>query len=232
MLVFRTAALALTFVAFGGAALAADVRPADVRPAAPTATFAPANGLYLHIGPAALAYDESATMEMPVGTPFPGAGISVKWDATIAAEIGYFVTPNFAISFTGGFPPTATVVGGGTAAALGTMGHATYGPSTLTAHYHFTQFGSVQPYVGGGLVMSYVFSEKDGAVSRLNVENSFGWAIQAGVDVMINANWGLFVDVKKAFLKTDATGFIGATPIKAEITLDPTVYHAGLTYRF
>jgi outer membrane protein len=59
-----------------------------------------------------------------------------------------------------------------------------------------------------------------------------GVAFQVGADYMITDNWGVFVDVKKAILRTEATGFLGPAPIRADVKLDPLVLHTGVTYRF
>jgi outer membrane protein len=103
---------------------------------------------------------------------------------------------------------------------------------TLTAHYHFMNLGRLQPYVGLGPAFMYVFDDKDGAMSRLHINNTVGVALQAGADLMITDRWGVFVDVKKAFLRTEATGYLGPAPVKAQVTLDPLVLHTGLNLRF
>jgi outer membrane protein len=59
-----------------------------------------------------------------------------------------------------------------------------------------------------------------------------GVAFQAGADIMIDQHWGVFVDAKKAILRTNATGFLGPLPVRADVRLDPTVLSGGVTYRF
>lgn len=186
---------------------------------------------YLHVGVAGLVYQEGARMSV-VGFPVPGATVQVKDVATIAAEVGYYVTPNIAASFTAGFPPLSKVTGAGTAQSLGTLGKTQGGPTGISLHYHFTQFGRIQPYVGGGLAALIVFHETDAAMQGLKVRNTLGPMLQAGVDVMLDDRWGVFVDVKKAFLTTVATGTLGGAQAKARVTLDPLVIHSGLTYRW
>jgi outer membrane protein len=166
------------------------------------------------------------------GQRLEGANISIKPQATVALEAGYFVSPNLAVSFTGGVPPFAKIEGAGTMAGVGRVGATTYGPMTLTAHYHFTHFGRLQPYMGAGPAFMYVFDEKDAAMSALRVEHAAGFAFQIGADYMITDHLGLFVDVKKAILRTEAKGFYGPFPINADIKLDPLVVHGGLSVRF
>lgn len=186
---------------------------------------------YVHVGPGGVLLDESAEMEA-AGTVVPGATVTIKDAFTGIVEIGAFVTPNIAISFTGGFPPTAEIEASGSLNGMGRVGTAIYGPATLTAHYHFTQFGAFQPYIGAGPAFMLAFGEKDGFMNSLDVDNSVGFAVQVGADYMINERWGLFVDVKKAVLRTEAYGYLGGVPVKADVTLDPLVIHSGVTFRF
>ncbi len=90
----------------------------------------------------------------------------------------------------------------------------------------------MQPYVGAGIAFMKMFNGKDRLMQNVKAEDAFGVALQAGVDVMINRNWGAFVDVKKAFLTTTATGTLGGAPISAKLVVDPLVVHSGVTYRF
>ena len=64
--------------------------------------------------------------------------------------IGYFVTPDVSLLALLGVPPTTTLTGQGTLSGL-TLGKVTYGPSMLTANYHFRQFGAFQPFLGAGV---------------------------------------------------------------------------------
>jgi outer membrane protein W len=49
---------------------------------------------------------------------------------------------------------------------------------------------------------------------------------------MINPRWGAFIDVKKAWVGTLATAFLGPNPVRAKVSIDPIVANFGLTYRF
>jgi outer membrane protein len=103
---------------------------------------------------------------------------------------------------------------------------------TLTAHYHFSGLGRLQPYIGAGPAFMYVFDDKDGIMGDLKIGHTVGFAVQIGADYMITDRWGIFVDVKKAILRTDATGSLGVAPVSADIKLDPLVVHTGVTFRF
>ncbi len=207
----------------GHAALAADLY-APVKPA----VFLP---FFVHAGAAGIFLSEGAKVAV-AGVGVPGANIYVASQLTVVVEAGYFITPEIAVSFTGGFPPTVDVIGRGAIAGLGRVGTSTYGPTTLTAHYHFRQFGRFQPYIGAGPAFMIVFDTKDGALANLKLNHAVGFATQIGADYMFDEKWGVFIDVKKAYLRTTATGFLGPAPVKSNVKLDPLVVHTGLTYRF
>jgi outer membrane protein len=224
----------IIFAAVGllvGHAHAADLPSAAILPPAPLAVSDALPSFYVHVGPAGLIMDEGAALKV-AGQKQAGATIAIKSQVTPAVELGYFVTRNLAVSFTGGIPPLAKIEAAGTMRGYPTVGKASYGPMTLTAHYHFVDLGRFQPYVGVGPAFMYVFDNNDGLLGDLKVKNTVGVAFQAGADFMINRNWGVFVDVKKALLRTTATGFLGTYPVRADVKLDPLVLSGGLTYRF
>jgi hypothetical protein len=56
--------------------------------------------------------------------------------------------------------------------------------------------------------------------------------VQGGFEVPVGRVLALFVDAKKAFLRTDAVGTLNAAPIRARLRMDPLVLHAGAALRF
>lgn len=229
----RTRLAALIIGALGVAAIAPRATAADI-PAPRTVSLqqpASAPRFFLHIGPAGLVLDEDADI-YAAGSLVPGGTIKIKSHLTFAVEAGYYLTPNIAVSFTGGLPPNVKIEAAGTMNGMGRVGATTYGPTTATIHYHFTHLGRFQPYIGAGPAFMYVFDQNDGIMSKLRVDNTVGFAVQAGANYMFTDNWGVFVDVKKAILRTEATGYLGPAPIKADIKLDPLVLHTGVTFRF
>ena len=116
--------------------------------------------------------------------------------------------------------------------AVGDVGKTWIFPPTVTVQYHFTSHGAIKPYIGAGVTWIHFFNEK--GVGRLSgvglrIDDAFGFALQAGVDVSLGRGWFFNADVKKIFLDTDATYANGVT---AGIDLDPWVVSFGLGYRF
>jgi len=186
---------------------------------------------FVHAGPAFVQPVERTSMEAG-GAAVPGADVKIKGRWTVEGEVGYFVTPNVAIGFAAGLPPTFKVQAAGSLTGLGTAGKITGGPAALTVQYHFNREGRVQPYVGAGASFLVVFKTKDAVLTDVSAKSNIGTALQAGADVMFTDHLGGFVDVKKAFVSTVAKGFLGPAPVRAKVLLDPIAANAGITYHF
>jgi outer membrane protein len=186
---------------------------------------------FLHVGPADVILAPKATVTAG-GAAVPGAAVSVPDEWTVEGEIGYYVTPSIAVAFAGGYPPTDTVIGKGSLAAIGKAGSMVAGPSAFNLSYHFNRGGMVQPYIGAGTAFMIVWSTHDGALTNLKVDDAIGGEVQAGADIMINKRWGAFIDYKRAWLDTTAKGNLGPAPVVAKVQLNPTVVNAGVTYHF
>ena len=106
-------------------------------------------------------------------------------------------------------------------------------PPIVTLQYHFDKIGGFKPYVGAGVQYIHFFSEDaDAAGTTMNVDNAFGFALQAGFDLEIGNGWYLNADVKKSFLDTTVTLNDGASITQVEHDLDPWIFSVGVGYRF
>lgn len=173
-----------------------------------------------------------------IGLP---AGTQTKADdnmvPTIAVE--YFVADNISLETIAGVTQH-DVDGRGALAGAGLVSDAKIVPATLTLKYHFGKDGGVQPYIGAGPSYFIFIDEKPGATAvalgatRQKMNDTFGVALQAGIDVPVNDK-GLAVtfDAKRYFLRPTARWFAGTTEVlRTKHRLDPWVLSAGVAFRF
>lgn len=172
-----------------------------------------------------------------IGLP---AGTDTRADTnyvpTIAVE--YFVTPQFSVE-TICCLTQHDVVGTGPLAGAGLVSNANIVPATVTVKYHPVPDAAVRPYVGIGPTYFLFIDERPGAATRAlgatrqHLSDELGFALQAGVDVPLNARFGLSLDAKRYFVSTTARWFAGSTEVlRTRHQLDPWVISAGVSYRF
>jgi outer membrane protein len=163
----------------------------------------------------------------------PNSDLSYSDAVVPELDITYFFTKNIAAELILGVTPH-DVNGAGSLAGLGQIGKVWLLPPTLTLQYHFTDFGAFKPYIGAGINYTAFFNQSTSnpTVTQLDVHDSFGWALQAGFDWMIDRHWGINFDVKKLFLEPDFTVTVGGARLTGTAQLNPWIFGTGVTYRF
>lgn len=153
-----------------------------------------------------------------------GLGLVVNNKTIPEVDVTYFLTPNVAAELILTVPQKQTVYSNG--ASIGTFKHL---PPTLLAQYHFTGLQGYRPYVGVGINYTDIskVSLLGGAVTL--DQDSWGGALQAGVDIALDRNWSINLDVKKVYIKTRVySGGVNAGTLR----LDPVLAGVGIGYRF
>lgn len=219
------AATALTSVPLSSAQ-AADLPSAKTAPLAPIMTqWSPwlIRGRALFVIP-----QEDAKLKLG-GTPIVGGDVNISNSVVPELDISYFFTKNIAVELILGVTPH-NVKGAGTLAGA-RIGSAWLLPPTLMLQYHFTDLGPFKPYLGVGVNYTVFFNEKaKGGFTQFDLKDSFGLALQVGVDYMINEHWGINFDVKKIFLEPKVRVNNGL--IAGKVKIDPWLIGTGITYRF
>ena len=166
----------------------------------------------------------------PANKTEKGLDLAVNAKLIPEVDISYCFTPNIAAELILTYPQKHNVKLNGD--VIGSQRHL---PPTLTAQYHFMPNDTaIRPSVGVGLnytnFSSVSLPNLGGAIGQLNVKrSSFGWALQAGMDVPLTKNWSLNVDVKKVQIRTDlknAAGTLGT------VKIDPLLIGVGVGYKF
>ena len=152
-----------------------------------------------------------------------GLNLSVndKWLPEV--DITYFFNKNIAAELILTVPQRHTLSAGGT--AIGSLKHL---PPSLLVQYHFTDAPGFKPYVGAGVNYTRFSSIRLPAGVGID-RNSFGAALQVGVDIPVAKNVYLNLDVKKVFIKTDVSA---AGAKLGTFKVDPVLVGVGLGWRF
>lgn len=208
-------------------AQAADLPGHKRTPAAPAATVETWNP-WLIRGRALIVHPQPDATLNAGGVPILGPDVDISTSVVPELDISYFFTPNIAAELILGVTPHH-VKGAGSLDGV-RIGDAWLLPPTIMLQYHFTDFGMIKPYIGAGINYTFFFDEKaKGGFDRFDLEDEIGFALQAGVDIMIDRHWGINLDVKKIFLEPDVSVNDGA--VEGKVKIDPWLIGAGVTYR-
>ena len=146
--------------------------------------------------------------------------INDKWIPEV--DVTYFFNKNIAAELVLTVPQRHTLSAGGT--AIGSLKHL---PPSLLLQYHFDAPG-FKPYVGAGINYTRFSAVRLPAGVGID-RNSFGGALQVGVDFPVAKNVYLNLDVKKVYIKTDVSA--GGNQI-GTFKVDPVLFGIGLGWRF
>lgn len=105
-------------------------------------------------------------------------------------------------------------------------------PPTLSLQYHFVNASKVTPFIGAGINYTYFFDETGkGALAGVNVDldDSWGLALHAGVDVAISERAALRADLRYIDIETDTS--VGGVDI-GKVKIDPWVFNLAYVMKF
>ena len=163
--------------------------------------------------------DESATTSI-------GGSVDINSQYVPEVDFTYFATKHIGIEVIAGVTPHKVHH-----TPSGTdLGKVWLLPPTVTVQYHFNPDGKVKPYVGAGVNYTHFFNADAGALSNVNYKDTWGWALQAGVDYQLNDHWYLNADVKKIKIEPDVSFNNGA--VTAAVKINPWIIGIGAGYKF
>lgn len=160
---------------------------------------------------------------------------SVNTNITPEIDISYFFTENLAAELITAYT-RHQVRANGTALGNLNLGEVSLLPPTLTLQWHFMPRCVIDPYVGGGINYTYFFGVDTGPVAQhIDYSNSFGGALQAGLNFNLGSNWHINLDVKKVWIDTDVTvrtNSNAVTEVKTSVDINPWIVGLGIGFRF
>ncbi|MDC7719163.1 outer membrane beta-barrel protein [Vogesella sp. DC21W] len=150
--------------------------------------------------------------------------VDVKDDTIPEVDFTYMLTNNVGVELILGTSKHTLTAGGADIGSVKVL------PPTVTAQYHFNPQGEFRPYVGAGVNYTRFYSLKDKSGLNLTVDkNSFGPALQVGMDTPLTKDIFLNFDVKKIWIKTKvkAGGADAGT-----LDINPLVTSVGIGTKF
>lgn len=115
---------------------------------------------------------------------------------------------------------------------LGKLGSVKVLPPTLTLQYHFNPEGQFRPYAGAGINYTRFYGFKDDSGLGLSIKkNSFGPALQVGMDMPLTKDVFLNLDMKKIWIKTKVDSSVAGGNV-GTLDINPLVTSVGIGMKF
>ncbi|WP_047537160.1 OmpW/AlkL family protein [Methylotenera versatilis] len=172
-----------------------------------------------------------------------GAELSVDNNVIPELDISYYITKNIAaeLILALGTRHDVSVKGD----SLATVGNQNLGsvnalPPTLTVQWHFNPDQTFDPYIGAGINYTNMLDRNlkfsSGALTGTKIKvdsDSWGYALQAGLDVNLKDGWLINADVKYVTIDTDVKANIGGSWTKIDsLDINPWVIGVGIGKKF
>lgn len=152
----------------------------------------------------------------------PVAGVDASNETVPELDFTYFVNKNVGVELILATSRHQVTLNGAN------LGKVSLLPPTLTLQYHFYPNETIKPYVGAGINYTRFYSMS--LNSPLDVErNSWGGALQVGVDVALDKKSYINFDVKKLYIETDVKS---SGAYLTTFKINPVVWGLGYGRRF
>ena len=196
------------------------------------------------------------------GTTLDTFNIDVDDQLGVVFDLTYFLSPNWGVELLASTPFEHDIDGAGALAGLNKIGDTKHLPPTLSLQYHFSPGQKFRPYVGAGLNYTLFFDDSTnarlhegvvatangalgtsfaGGDTNLSIDDSFGAAFQAGLDVDLTEKWFWNLNVRYIMIDVDATlrtstfdpaGTEAVFISKLDTEIDPFVFSTQVGFRF
>ncbi len=160
----------------------------------------------------------------------PTVGAAVDSNAQPSVTLAYMIKDNVSLEVLGALPFSHDI--SATGAVTGKVAETKQLPPTFSVQYHFSPQAKMRPYVGAGLNYTTFFSiDTQGALAGtdLDLDDSFGLAVQAGFDYDLNNDWFINLDVRYINIETEATSSALGT---VDVEINPVVLTVAAGFKF
>lgn len=221
-----------------------------------------AGDFQFRIGVGYVAPDTSNDNLVFEGTELDNFQIDVDDQLSVVFDLTYFLSPNWAVELLASAPFEHKIDGAGALAPLDQIGDTKHLPPTLSLQYHFLPNQTFRPYVGAGLNYTLFFDDStnaglhegvvgtangalgtnfSGGNTNLSIDDSFGPALQAGLDIDLADNWFWNLNVRYIMINVDADlktttfdpdGLETVFRSNIDVDIDPFVFSTQVGFRF
>jgi outer membrane protein len=209
--------------------------------ASPLAQAYQAGDIILRAGAATVdPHEDSSTISTAATGSLTGTKATLDSDTQLGLTGTYMLTDNLGIGLLAATPFQHQVSIKGMPLGLdGKLADVKHLPPTLSLQYFPLEASSrLQPYVGAGLNYTVFFDEdltgqrETQGFSNLELDDSWGLALEAGVDYMLTDSLLLNATVWYLDIDTTATADSAFGKVDVDVDVDPWVYMVGLGYKF
>lgn len=184
--------------------------------------------------------DKSGEVSGP-GLP-PNNSVDIKSSSSIAMTVNYYQNENISYQLYIAPPIDFDIHASGSLTGMGHLSTVDVLLPTAVVNYTFNNFGDFKPYVGAGVNYSIFSGEKSTAVlegalggpTDVQLKNSFGIALQAGVRFNFNKHW--YLNANYLWIDVDSTASIDTAAVdtkrSVDLKIDPSVFYFSLGYKF
>ena len=168
------------------------------------------------------------------------SGSKVEADSawSLGLSFTYMATENIGVGLLGAWPFEHDIEGSDGDIDNVDIGSTKHLPPTLTAQYHFDLANKkIHPFVGAGINYTYFFDEESDlpGTKDLDLDNSWRWALEAGVDYELDNNWLVGAQVFYISIETEAdiTADNGSKVVYGlDVDINPWVFMVSVGRKF
>ena len=170
--------------------------------------------------------------------------LDVDDNEQIGLTFEYMLDANWGIEVLASTPFSHTASATGTLSGLD-VADIKHLPPTVSAVYHFNAGEQFRPYIGAGINYTLFFDEDTTSAADdtfatlgltggdVELEDSWGLALQVGADYKLGDNWWLNGSIRWIDISTTADfTFDNGSKVSGDVEIDPFVYSIKLGYAF
>lgn len=176
--------------------------------------------------------DPNDNTSNPRGGLPAGSDVSIGSDTRPTVMVEYMFNENLGFELLAAAPFKHDIDGAGALSGAGKIGDIKHVPPTLSLNWHFVPDSNVRPYVGIGLNYTFIYDENTSGPlegTSLTMDNSFGAAAQAGLDLDMGSNW--FFNAGVRYIQINSTAKF-SNGYRLDVDIDPWIYTVGVGTSF